>query len=663
MAYKALYNKYRPTTFEEVAGQKAIVRTLKNAINNNKLAHAYLFCGPRGTGKTTMARLIAKALNCEQGVGHQCNQCSNCLALNNGSHPDVIEIDAASNNGVDQVRDLIDKVRYSPLKGRMKVYIIDEVHMMSTGAFNALLKTLEEPPEHVIFILATTEPHKVLPTILSRCQRYDFGKIDDSDLREKLIWVLNKEGVSYEDAAVDEIVGLADGGMRDSLSILDQALAYGGDALRHDDVLQVFGLTSTKEKIALLKLVASGNVSSVLGKLQEFLDAGIDIKRLCASLLDVLKDLLIYKKTRSASLLTVTRENEIQDLGRCINVKFANDMNDALLKTQIHFKSVSNIRSLFELALLQLTSMSGNEPATIEEPIQQSRQVQEEVKAVHQTIEQQPRKPAAFDEKPAETHNIGVQPTPTPAPQPTPLAKTHSAPETATYDPSSGVPYLGEVAPSFLFDQEEEEKPKPAKVTTAEAFPAAEQPRHVPEAEPLSAKKEPPKIQEAPAPKPIPEATYTAPFDVSSIRHRTLTSDGELQTISDQTVVNLMVLGAKHKQERQDLFTKWPAFAEMKLDAEIGEVASLLAEGKPFCLTEEALLVNYNFTKKRDIANYKENQAALADMIEALLGRRVFVYALDRQDSNRCQSLYFSLKQIGKLPAAEEITLDIPKGE
>jgi len=226
MAYKALYNKYRPSTFEEVAGQRSIVRTLKNAIASGKIAHAYLFCGPRGTGKTSMARLFAKALNCEKGIGQQCNACSNCQAINEGNHPDVIEIDAASNNGVDQVRDLIDKVRYAPIKGRYKIYIIDEVHMMSAGAFNALLKTLEEPPEQVIFILATTEPYKVLPTILSRCQRFDFGKIDDQDIREKLIWILDKEKVTYDEKGIDAIVSLADGGMRDALSILDQVLAY-----------------------------------------------------------------------------------------------------------------------------------------------------------------------------------------------------------------------------------------------------------------------------------------------------------------------------------------------------------------------------------------------------------------------------------------------------
>lgn len=193
MTYKALYRTYRPSTFEEVAGQKHIVKTLQNALNTQKIAHAYLFTGPRGTGKTSMAKLVAKALNCEEGIGHQCNHCSNCLAINNGSHPDVIEIDAASNNGVDDVRDIIERVKYSPMKGRYKVYIIDEVHMMSASAFNALLKTLEEPPAHVIFILATTEPHKVLPTILSRCQRYDFTKVDEVSLEERMKEILLKE--------------------------------------------------------------------------------------------------------------------------------------------------------------------------------------------------------------------------------------------------------------------------------------------------------------------------------------------------------------------------------------------------------------------------------------------------------------------------------------
>ena len=297
MAYKALYRTYRPTTFDEVVGQEHIVRTLKNALKENKIAHAYLFAGPRGTGKTTMAKLLAKALNCEEGIGQQCNRCSNCQAINEVSHPDVIEIDAASNNGVDEVRDLIDRVRYLPIKGRYKVYIIDEVHMMTSGAFNALLRTLEEPPAHVIFILATTEPHKILPTILSRCQRYDFAKVSDKDIKKRLTYVLEQEEVNYEEAAIDMIISLADGGMRDALSILDQLLAYSGHSLTSQDVLDVFALTSKEEKLRLVDFIMRGDVGETLKMFREFVEHGNDIRKLLSDLLDIIKD--IYARSEN----------------------------------------------------------------------------------------------------------------------------------------------------------------------------------------------------------------------------------------------------------------------------------------------------------------------------------------------------------------------------
>ena len=365
MAYKALYRAYRPQTFDEVAGQKHIIRTLRNALANNKIAHAYLFCGPRGTGKTTMAKLFAKALNCEQGIGHQCNECSNCKEIIEGSHPDVIEIDAASNNGVEQVRDLIDKVNYLPIKGKYKVYIIDEVHMMTANAFNALLKTLEEPPAHVIFILATTEPHNIIPTILSRCQRYDFTKVSDADIEDRMIEILNKEGVQYDKDAVRAIISLADGGVRDALSILDQILAYSNNSLSVKDVYSIFGLISTHEKIALIRDINDGNVSGTLEKVKSFSEGGIDIARLTQDILEILKDVLIYKKTNETNELSVLNEAEAEELSNEIQIRKLHEMIGAFLKLQLDFKTASNVKTLFEVALLKLLTLEDVEKETV----------------------------------------------------------------------------------------------------------------------------------------------------------------------------------------------------------------------------------------------------------------------------------------------------------
>ena len=356
MAYKALYRTYRPQTFEEVAGQKHIVKTLKNALSSGKIAHAYLFAGPRGTGKTSMAKLFAKALNCEHGVGCQCNECRNCKAIIDGSHPDVLELDAASNNGVDEIRELIDKVKYGTILGRYKVYIIDEVHMLSAGAFNALLKTLEEPPEHVIFILATTEPHKILPTILSRCQRYDFEKVSDQDIRERLHTILDEEGVTFNDAAINLIIKLADGGMRDALSILEKVLAYSGNTLNEQDILDIFSLESTEEKISLLNSIVRKDTKDVLDRLHKYVASGTDIKRLTEDLLSILKDVLIYNSSYNATYLEILKEDEAQDVTTFIDNNTAIKMIDVLMDAVKDFKNVTSITSLFEITLLKLTS-------------------------------------------------------------------------------------------------------------------------------------------------------------------------------------------------------------------------------------------------------------------------------------------------------------------
>lgn len=377
MSYKALYRTYRPATFDQVAGQTHIVRTLANAFKENKIAHAYLFCGPRGTGKTTMARLFAKSLNCESGFGNQCNECPNCKAVLEGSHPDVIEIDAASNRGIDDIRDLISKVKYSPSLGKYKVYIIDEVHMMTTEAFNALLKTLEEPPSNVVFILCTTEPYKVMPTILSRVQRYDFNKVPDKAILNNLLMICEKEKINVEEEALKLIVSLADGGVRDSLSLLDQAIAYSGNNLQLHHVQELYGLSSLEEKIDLLKALNNNDVKFFTSKLDELIEHGVDVKRLTLDLIDIVKDLLIFKSTSDHSILKVIT-NEIADNNE-ISRQNLTKMLDILLESYSQYRFVSNINSILEIALLKIAASCSDE---VSEEVKQVKVVEKVVEKV-----------------------------------------------------------------------------------------------------------------------------------------------------------------------------------------------------------------------------------------------------------------------------------------
>lgn len=312
MSYMALYRKFRPQEFEDVKGQDHIVTTLKNQIKADRVGHAYLFCGTRGTGKTTIAKIFAKAVNCEHPVdGSPCGECATCKAIAQGNSMNVIEIDAASNNGVENVRQIREEVAYSPTEGKYKVYIIDEVHMMSTNAFNALLKTLEEPPAYVIFILATTEPHKIPITILSRCQRYDFRRISIDTISDRLMELMEKEQVDVEEKAIRYVAKVADGSMRDALSLLDQCIAfYLGKRLTYDNVLEVLGAVDTEVFSRLLRRILDEDVAGAIAQLDELVIEGRELGQFVNDFTWYLRNLLLLQGSADMEdVLDMSSEN------------------------------------------------------------------------------------------------------------------------------------------------------------------------------------------------------------------------------------------------------------------------------------------------------------------------------------------------------------------
>lgn len=356
MSYQVLYRTYRPSRFDEVVGQEYIVKILKNTIKNKRIAHAYLFAGPRGTGKTTIAKLFAKAINCEDFNEEACDNCPSCLAFKENNHPDIIELDAASNNSVDDIREIIEQVPYSPIVGKYKVYIIDEVHMLSSSAFNALLKTLEEPPAHVVFILATTDPQKIIPTVLSRCQRYNFSKISNLNMEKKMVEILNKEHLQYEDKALDEVAMLAEGGMRDALSILEQILSYNNDGIFLEDVQRIFGLSTKEEKVELL-IKIHNDLTGSINLLRQMYDSGIDPKRLCVDLLEIIKESLIYSDDQNETLLNKLSKFDCMNILDVVSV--TDLLSDITYLEEALNKARSNQSFLTYLELAEV-KMGGN---------------------------------------------------------------------------------------------------------------------------------------------------------------------------------------------------------------------------------------------------------------------------------------------------------------
>ena len=608
MSYKALYRSYRPQTFGEVAGQEHIVTTLKNAIKENRISHAYLFAGPRGTGKTTVAKLLAKALNCT-GENPPCDQCPNCKAITVGEHPDVIEIDAASNNGVDEVRDLIDKVKYAPINGKYKVYIIDEVHMMSTGAFNALLKTLEEPPAHIVFVLATTEPHKILPTIISRCQRFDFKKVENHDIISRLEYVLKSENKKYELSALESVAKLAEGGMRDALSILEQCLAYNNE-LTVESVNMVYGLLSMDNKISFIKQLLSKDIKGVLTSLDSMLSGSIDIKRLTFDLVDVLKDIIIYKNTQDVSILFVLTQQDVDNLAPYILVEEAFEIIDILIEASSHYSQSLDANTYFELAMLKICN-----------------RIKEENKL-------------AIDNSKA-IEQVNILPVKDTAKAIPVVEETDSLPE--------------EVIEDEIIEEE-------LNKGVIEYDPEIEE--SIPEE--LKAKAD--DITETVVPEEVAEGTLETVISNSDVSLPV--GEDISQEIDENIIVNkspenievsfsdiLNILVQADRRVLNDIKEKWTVIARYRFNLNTAKFASMLCDGKPVAAAPGGIIVAFEHQPNVNEVNETQNYYQLKNFLKEVLGENYDFIAIKNSLWPDMRSKYIDMNRAGTLPAPEPIVL------
>ena len=441
--------KYRPTTFESVVGQQALTQTLRNAIRSNRLAHAYLFCGPRGVGKTTCARIFAKTINCLTPTAEHeaCNQCESCTAFNEQRSYNIHELDAASNNSVDDIRSLIDQVRIPPQIGKYSVYIIDEVHMLSQGAFNALLKTLEEPPSYAIFILATTEKHKILPTILSRCQVYDFTRITVADTIRHLQYVAQQEGITVGEQALNVVAQKADGGMRDALSIFDQLVAFCGKEISYEQAIEVLNVLNSDYYFRMVDAALQAAVGDALLLLNEVLQKGFDAGHFITGLAQHLRDVLVSKDAATAQLLETSdaiRQQYQQQATRC-NARWIFNALDIVNTCDVQFRTAKNKRLTVELALVKLCRL-------VEAPVTNNQ--------------------APIANNPSPIANSPSPQSPSrPAPQsaPQPVAAPKPAPQASRPAPPMAMPSLGNLGTLGV----KKENTAAAPTATAEAAPAA----------------------------------------------------------------------------------------------------------------------------------------------------------------------------------------------
>lgn len=431
--YQALYRKWRPKTFDDVSGQPHVTKTLQSQLESGRISHAYLFAGSRGTGKTSCAKILSKAVNCLSPVnGNPCNECEICKGIENGSILDVIEIDAASNNGVDNIRDLREEANFTPVNAKYRVYIIDEVHMLSIGAFNALLKTLEEPPSHVIFILATTEIHKLPATILSRCQRFDFKRISPEDITNRLIYVAQNENAQLTESAASLIARIADGGMRDALSLLDRCFAMGSN-IDENAVSAAAGIAGTMHLFAFSEFVANADFTNALKLVSKLHSEACDIDSLCTELTLHFRNLMVAKTVNECDGLIVCSKDELEKLkDRAAQLKLSKilDCIEILGQTSKNIKNAANKKIQLEAAVIKMCGPSSSGSSSVSAEIEERIAKLEEmlasgtvaVKAQKPVAAAPVQTPAPIKEEPKEEEKVPVPQTPPPAEEPSAVA-------------------------------------------------------------------------------------------------------------------------------------------------------------------------------------------------------------------------------------------------
>ncbi|WP_127942797.1 DNA polymerase III subunit gamma/tau [Mycoplasma sp. ATU-Cv-703] len=597
MSYKALYRTYRPEEFNQVVGQNHIVTTLENVVRQGKVSHAYLFAGPRGTGKTSVAHIFARAIN------QNARQVDQDLTL------DIIEIDAASNNGVAEMRSIIENARFAPVQGKYKVYIIDEVHMLSKGAWNALLKTLEEPPRHIVFILATTEPHKIPATILSRTQRFNFKRIEPAVIEKQLSQVFEQEKIDCEPEALKFIAKLANGGLRDALSISDQAAAFGNNSITFEAISQVFGLVSIGKQIELINSIYRGESKVFLLALTGFIENGVDLERLTFSLIEILRDLIVYRKTSDFNLIEYLTLEDVNQL--VVDLSFAYQMVDTLIElaNQIKFTQLPN--QLFELKMLALLK---TEPAGVSVPEPVPVQLENKLTAEEETSatgDQLSTQTVAAD---SQLHDLNFE----------------NFSETAPDDPQPTLPAASPV------------KSRPDWEDSL-VIPLSQD--EIGGKKLISAEK---------------DKTVEDDLDITELFGLDQSNETEKITLDKpnsytlEELINLLIISKR--DQLQFVKGKWPLLTAYAGQEKYGQPAALLMKSKVISAGEHFVLVSSEEDQLVQTLNLYRQNPIVHQLTQEVFGSARWIYAITREQFEEVKKSWSVMKAEGQLRAGEAIS-------